>query len=106
MDMKDYSFYVSDMTEERFMEIALTRIPAKDFPEYWESPYFYDGITMGELDEEVRYYAAHYEDHKEGIYIPLWKQRLAALQILKYKNPMLTIGQFCNQSAVSLIAVQ
>jgi len=102
MEKKDYSFYVAGMTDERFEEIALTSIPAKDFPEYWESPYFYDGITMGELDEEIRYYTKHYEDHKTGSYLPLWKQRLAALQVLKYKNPMLTIGQFCSQSAVGV----
>ena len=43
MEKKDYSFYVTGMTDERFTEIALTSVPAKDFPEYWESPYFYDG---------------------------------------------------------------
>jgi len=101
MEKKDYSFYVAGMSDERFEEIALTRIPAKDFPEYWESPYFYDGITMGELDEEIIYYADHYEDYKKGAYIPLWKQRLLALQIFKYKNPMLTIGQFYNQSTTN-----
>ena len=102
MEKKDYSFYVPGMTDERFAEIATTRIPAKEFPEYWESPYFYDGITMGEMDEEIRYYAKHYEDYKKSAYIPLWKQRLAALQILKYKNPMLTIGQFYSQESVGI----
>jgi len=105
MEMKDYSFYVAGMTEERFTEIALTSIPAKDFPEYWESPYFYDGITIGELEEEVRHYADSYEDYKKGAYTPLWKQRLTALQILKYKNPMLTIEQFYNQNSVGLLNV-
>ena len=102
MDKKDYSFYISGMTDERFTEIALTSIPAKDFPEYWESPYFYDGITMGELDEELQYYGTHYEDYKNGAYVPLWKQRLTALQVLKYTNPMLTIEQFYNQNAFSI----
>ena len=103
MDMQEYSFYVAGMTTERFAEIATTSIPAKEFPEYWESPYFYDGITMGELDEEIRYYADHYEDYKKGTYIPLWKQRLAALQIMKYRNPMLTIEQFYNQTPVGVV---
>jgi len=78
MEMKDYSFYIAGMTEERFIEISSTRIPAKDFPEYLESPYFYDGITMGELEEEIRYYASHYGDYKKGDYTPLWKQRLVS----------------------------
>ena len=74
MEMKDYSFYVAGMTVERFTEIASTSIPAKDFPEYWESPYFYDGITMGELEEEVRHYANHFDEYKKGDYTPLWKK--------------------------------
>jgi len=77
MDKKDYSFYIEGMTDERFSEIATTSISAKDFPEYQESPYFYDDITMGELDDEIRYYADHYEEYKKGAYTPLWKQRLA-----------------------------
>lgn len=79
MEMKGYSFYTTGMTQERFTEIALTSIPAKAFPEYRESPYFYDGITMGELEEEVRYYADHYGDYKKGNYTPLWKQRHAVI---------------------------
>jgi len=102
LEKKDFSFYCEGMTDETFEEIASTRIPAKDHTEYWESPYFYDGITLGELEEETVYYAEHYKDYKKGDYIPLWKQRLAALQVLKYKNPMLTIGQFCRQNAASM----
>ena len=102
MEKKDYSFYSEEMTDDRFEEIAATRISAKDFPAYRESPYFYDGITMGELEEEIRYYATHYDDYKKGNYIPLWKQRLSALHILQYKNPALTIGQFCKQNVANL----
>ena len=103
MEKKDYSFYVAGMTDERFTEIALTSMPARDFPEYWESPYFYDGITMGELDEEIQYYSTHYEDYKKGTYVPLWKQRLTALQVFKYTNPMLTIEQLYNESVLSTL---
>ena len=35
----------------------------------------HEGITYDEFEEEKDYFIHHYEDYKNGTYIPLWKQK-------------------------------
>ena len=38
-------------------------------------PYWHDGMTPDEYDEERIYFAEHFIDWQYGRYKPLWKQR-------------------------------
>ena len=41
-----------------------------------EVPFWRDDMQPDEYDKEREYFAKHYEDYKNGIYIPLWKQNM------------------------------
>ena len=40
-----------------------------------ECPFYRDGMTYGEYDEEFKYFSEHYKDFIAGTYKPLWKQK-------------------------------
>lgn len=40
-----------------------------------EVPYWRNGMTPEEYEEEQRYFCMHFEDWKKGAYAPLWQQR-------------------------------
>ena len=42
-----------------------------------EWPFYRDGMTEKEFNEEYRYMSDHIEDWQKGTYMPLWKQRHA-----------------------------
>lgn len=39
-----------------------------------EVPFWRDDMTAEEYEDERTYYLEHYNDVKDGTYIPLWKQ--------------------------------
>lgn len=39
-----------------------------------EYPFIKPDMTPEEFNEELVYLGEHYEDYKQGTYIPLWKQ--------------------------------
>lgn len=39
-----------------------------------EAPFWREGMTPEEYDEERKYFDEHYEDYTKGNYEPLWKQ--------------------------------
>ena len=41
-----------------------------------EVPYWRNGMSPEEYEEEQRYFYMHFEDWKEGTYMPIWKQRM------------------------------
>ena len=40
-----------------------------------EAPYWRNGMSPEEYDEEREYFAKNFEKYVSGEYIPLWKQR-------------------------------
>ena len=43
-------------------------------PTLKEAPFWKDGMTPEEYDEEREYFYKHYEDYTNGKYKPLWQQ--------------------------------
>lgn len=40
-----------------------------------EAPYWRNGMTPEEYDEEREYFAKNFKQYMDGEYMPLWKQR-------------------------------
>ena len=40
-----------------------------------EVPFWREDMQPDEYDKEREYFAKHYEDYKNGKYIPLWQQK-------------------------------
>lgn len=64
-------FYIKEGC--KFMEIIY-----KDwdlFLKIAEYPFIRQDMTLEEFDEELKYLGEHYEDYRNGNYLPLWKQK-------------------------------
>lgn len=45
-------------------------------PTLQEVPFWRDDMTVDEYEDERTYYLEHYDDVKNGTYMPLWKQKI------------------------------